>query len=61
MNQTPALTQIKQATDNNTRLLTELLNRAARTETRLTQLMLFEGMQSDGRQSLTPRGPAYVG
>lgn len=59
--QTPTPTEIKRAIDNNTRLLTELLNRSARTETRLTQLMLFEGMQSDGRQSLTPRGSSHVG
>jgi len=57
----PTLNEIKSAIADNKRLLTELLNRSARTETRLTQLMIFEGMQSDGRTPIQPRGPAYVG
>ena len=62
--QNPTPIEIKQAIDSNTRLLKEVLSRSARIETRLTQLMLFEGMQSDGRQALDMaprRGNTYVG
>jgi len=57
----PTLNEIKSAIADNKRLLTELLNRSARTETRLTQLMIFEGMQSDGRTAIHPRSPSHVG
>jgi len=57
----PTLNEIKSAIADNKRLLTELLNRSARTETRLTQLMIFEGMQSDGRTAIQPRSQAHVG
>lgn len=57
----PTLNEIKSAIADNKRLLTELLNRSARTETRLTQLMIFEGMQSDGRTTIQPRSQAHVG
>lgn len=39
-----------------------LVNRLTRIETRLTQLMVFQGMQTDGRKPIMLRGgPAYVG
>lgn len=40
--------------------LADLIKRSARTESRLAQFMLFSGMQTDGRQTLAPRGNRHV-
>lgn len=40
--------------------LQALITRLARMESRLTQLMLFQGMQTDGRSHLSTRGINHV-
>ena len=39
-----------------TKTAESLVNRLTRIETRLTQLMVFQGMQTDGRKPITLRG-----
>ena len=58
---TPTLADIQRTLMSLVRGQDEITNRAKRTETRLTQLMLHEGMQSDGRKTLVLRGDNHVG
>lgn len=46
---------------NNTATLNAMSARLARIESRLTQLMLFQGMQTDGRSQIVARGGCNVG
>lgn len=54
------LDELKALAISQARDLADLLKRSARTESRLAQLMLFSGMQTDGRQTLAPRGGRHV-
>lgn len=51
----PDTTEPKQATQNLIATLLEATKRLARVEAKLTQLMLHQGMQSDGRQRIDHR------
>lgn len=50
-----ALLQIQKLMENSCRIQAEMAARLVRTETRLSRLMLHEGMKDDGRNAIAPR------
>ena len=57
---TPTESQLITHAKNNQAVLQAMSSRLARMESRLTQLMLFQGMQTDGRSQLATRESFHV-